>query len=205
MAEKSRTFPDWDALYKNQSVESMPWYSESLDPDLMVKLDQLNIGEGVFLDLGTGPGTQAIKLFERGFDVTGSDLSVASIEKASLKYNVATKNRLKFVVDDILDSQLPNSEFNYIYDRGCFHVLPPDKRGIYVDEVSRILKKGGLFFLKCFSEKEPEREMGPYRFTIDIIKDMFENKGFKLQSFKETVYQGTLNPLPKALFIVFLK
>ncbi len=42
---------------------------------------------------------------------------------------------------------------------------------------------------------------GPYRFSIDEINSIFGNS-FVIESFKETVYQGTLNLLPKALFIV---
>jgi hypothetical protein len=34
----------------------------------------MKIKKSAFLDPGTGPRTQAIKLFETGFDVTASDL-----------------------------------------------------------------------------------------------------------------------------------
>ena len=53
----------------------MPWYNENLDFDLENELNQRNITKGKFLDLGTGPGTQAIWLAKRGFKVIGSDLS----------------------------------------------------------------------------------------------------------------------------------
>ncbi|MDF0681174.1 MAG: class I SAM-dependent methyltransferase [Candidatus Nitrosocosmicus sp.] len=202
MTENTRSFPDWETLYKNQEVKSMPWYNESLDPDLELELNKMIIKKGSFLDLGTGPGTQAIRLFERGFDVTASDLSPTSIHKASVRYNT---NKIKFIVDDIINSHLSSGEFDFIFDRGCFHVISPEKRSKYTEEVNRILKEGGLLFLKCFSEKEPVRDTGPYRFSHDMIKKTFENNGFKVQSIKETVYQGTLNPLPKALFVVISK
>ena len=35
-----------------------------------------------FLDVGSGPGTQAIALARRGFRVTATDLSVAAVEGA---------------------------------------------------------------------------------------------------------------------------
>ena len=205
MTENTRSFPDWETLYKNQEVESMPWYNESLDPDLELELDKFKIQNGSFLDLGIGPGTQAIRLFERGFDVMASDLSSSSIRKASDRYNTEGNNKINFIVDDVLDSNLNNNEFDLIFDRGCFHVISPEKRSKYTKEVNRILKQGGLLFLKCFSEKEPVRDFGPYRFSTGMIKEIFENSGFKVQSIKETVYQGTLNPLPKALFIKMTK
>ena len=57
MIENPRSFPDWEILYKNQKVESLPWYSEPLDPDLEIEVDKMKIKKGSFLDLGTGPGT----------------------------------------------------------------------------------------------------------------------------------------------------
>lgn len=201
MMENPRSFPDWEILCKNQKVESLPWYSEPLDPDLEIEVDKMKIKKGSFLDLGTGPGTQALKLFEKGFDITASDLSPSSIHKASNRYNEQGISQINFIVDDILKSNFSNKEFDFIFDRGCFHVISPEKRSTYTKEVNRILKAGGILFLKCFSEKEPEWEFGPYRFSSEMIKEIFENSRFEIQSIKETVYQGTLSKLPKALFI----
>ena len=57
-----------------------------------------------------------------------------------------------------------------------------------------------MLFLKCFSDKEPRQEC-PYKFSQDEIRDLF-GKSFKIHSIEETVYHGTLDPLPKALFVV---
>ena len=60
----------------------MPWYNENLDSDLEEELDGRKITNGIFLDLGTGPATQAIWLAKRGFKVIGSDISEAAIKRA---------------------------------------------------------------------------------------------------------------------------
>ena len=83
-------------------------------------------------------------------------------------------------------------------------MLEPSSRQRYVDKVSRILRDGGLLFLKTFSTKESSRGGGPYRFSIDEIDSIFTER-FVTDSFKETVYQGTLDILPKALFVVLRK
>jgi hypothetical protein len=80
-------------------------------------------------------------------------------------------------------------------------VLQPSSRQRYVNQVSRLLRDGGLLFLKTFSTKEPLRGGGPYRFSIYEIDSIFTDR-FIIYSFKETVYQGTLDILPKALFVV---
>ena len=105
-------------------------------------------------------------------------------------------------MDDILNSTFYENEFDYIFDRGCFHVLSPADRQNYIRKIKRILKVNGILFLKCFRDKEPRQE-GPYKFSQDEIRDLFD-ESFRIDSIKETVYQGTLNPFPKALFVVMI-
>ena len=201
MSESGKDFPDWETLYKSQKIETMPWYNENFDSDLEKELGERKIiNDGKFLDLGTGPATQAIWLAKSGFKVIGSDLSQAAINRARKIY--ANEENVNFIVDDILNSNLKENEFRYIFDRGCFHVLSPGDRQKYIRQIKRILKANGILFLKCFSDKEPMQE-GPYKFSPDGIRDLF-NKSFRIDSIKETVYQGTLDPFPKALFVVMI-
>jgi len=201
MSESGKDFPDWETLYKSQKIETMPWYNENFDSDLENELDERKIiNGGKFLDLGTGPATQAIWLAKRGFMVIGSDLSEAAINRARKIY--ANQENVNFIVDDILNSKFNDNEFGYIFDRGCFHVLSPAHRQRYIEKIKRILKANGILFLKCFSEKEPRQE-GPYKFSQDEIRDLFDEP-FRIDSIKETVYQGTLDPFPKALFVVMI-
>ena len=67
--------PDWEEKYSNEETETMPWYYPNLDPDFKDALEMLEVVSGDVLDIGTGPGTQAIELAKRGFKVTGTDIS----------------------------------------------------------------------------------------------------------------------------------
>lgn len=69
----------WDDVYKNNPVNKLPWYTKDLDFDLKKELK--NFKKGSFLDLGTGPGTQAIALSKMGFKVTGTDISNTAINR----------------------------------------------------------------------------------------------------------------------------
>ena len=199
MTENKKEFPDWDSFYKQNNVEVMPWYEKNLDLDLSEEVQFLK--KGNFLDLGTGPGTQAIELAKRGFRVTGSDISRSAIEKARL----STKN-VNFEIDDILNSKFESESFDYILDRGCFHVLSIDDRATYLSQIKRILKKNGIIFLKCMSkdEKNLPDDKGPHKFVKNEIIQYFQND-FDIKKSKDTVYYGTLKPLPKALFFVMKK
>src|SRR5215204_3670182 len=203
-SQSEKDFPDWNNLYSSQNVETMPWYNEQLDSDLEEELERRKISKGRILDLGTGPATQAIQLAKRGLQVTGSDVSETAINRARRVYVHNNKDKeIGFTVDDILNSKIKDKSFDYVFDRGCFHVLPIEKRPVYIKEINRILDNRGILFLKCFSIKEPRQE-GPYKFSEDEIRQLFGND-FVIISVKDTVYQGTLDPLPRALFVVMNK
>jgi 2-polyprenyl-3-methyl-5-hydroxy-6-metoxy-1,4-benzoquinol methylase len=194
-------FPHWEQLYQQQNVESMPWFNPELDQDLARALDELQLRDGSILDLGTGPGTQAMQLAGRGFDVTATDISETAIDLAG-KMAKEQGVEIDWKRDDILDTHL-DRKFEMIFDRGCFHVIDPERREEYASAVAALLKPGGYLFLKCFSHLQPG-EQGPYRFTPEQIREIFGSR-LSIRSIDETVYQGTLNPLPRALFCVLQK
>ncbi|HEX5081264.1 MAG TPA: methyltransferase domain-containing protein [Blastocatellia bacterium] len=199
--DEKHEFPHWEDLYREQEIESLPWFNPELDDDLEKALGEFGLRSGSALDLGTGPGTQAIHLARRGFAVTATDISEAAIRLASEK---ARKEGIEITweQDDILDTRL-DGQFDLIFDRGLFHVLASERRQDYVRTVSGLLKTGGYLFLKCFSRLQPG-EQGPYRFTPEQIREIFGSR-LSVLSIKETVYQGTLDPLPHALFCIMRK
>lgn len=199
MIPEKKDFPQWDSLYSSGNIEGLPWYFKELDEDLKIELERQKISKGRFLDVGTGPATQAAALASMGFDVTGIDISNSAIERA---WKILPP-KIKLSKDDILSSNLGSRQFDYIFDRGCFHVILPSERPRYVVQMRRLLDDGGRLFLKTFSKQELRTE-GPYKFSPDEIRDIFGNE-FVLESFKETVYQGTLDPYPRALFVVMTK
>jgi hypothetical protein len=56
-------------------------------------------------------------------------------------------------------------------------------------------------FIKDNSSIDEKRE-GPYRFSKKQISEIFEKESFRVIRIKDMVYQGTLDPLPAALFVV---
>ncbi len=197
---EKREFPDWEERYASEDVTGMPWFYEDLDPDVEKALGRYGLEEEGLrvLDLGTGPGTQALALARRRLRVTATDVSRTAVEKAAA---LAAKAGLEieFLRDDILDSRLED-RFRLVHDRGVFHVFGHEARPEYMRQVSRLVSPGGWLFLKCFSEKET-REEGPYRFSPDQIRAYFD-PAFEIVSIEETVYYGTLDPQPQALFCV---
>lgn len=196
--DRQNRFPDWKKIYDTEPVEKMAWYCQELDPDLAAELSHLNITQGRFIDIGSGPGTQAAELWKRGFQVVGTDLSKSATEKAQKLYP-----EVKFIEDDIVKSRL-KGQWDFAFDRGCFHCLDPQDRSAYVQNISQILVPRGYLFLKTFSWRESDWGYGPWRFTPDDIEEIFRGS-FKMLSHKESVYQGTMPKNPLALFNVLQK
>jgi len=178
----------------------MPWFERNLDEDIQKAIEFYNLTGGNFLDLGTGPGTQAMQITKLGFEVVGSDVSDHAIKRTQDLYP-----ETQYVVDDILNSEFNDNEFDFIFDRGVFHVFEQDKIPAYLNQVTRILKKNGFLFLKCMSveEKGMKEGQGPYLYSKDQLREIF-GKNFDIQSIIDSVYYGTLNSLPKSLFAVMV-
>lgn len=187
---------DWENTYTSNKITDLPWYNPNLEIDLQNALEKLGLKSGTFLDLGTGPATQAKKLQEIGFEVTGVDISAEAIRQAKQTYK-----DIEFIQDDILQTNL-TKRFDFILDRGCFHIIDPRQRGIYVKNVYNLLNDSGLLFLKCFSDKMPDTGSGPYRISKQVIKDNFEPY-FQIEEISDTEFITDQHPDPiKSLFAI---
>lgn len=196
-----KDFLDWDTYYKENKIEDMPWYEKNLDHDLEHKITSKNLNKGKFLDLGTGPGTQAVQLAKRNFNVTATDISPNAIKNAK-----KLSNKINFLVDDILNSQLSDNEFDFVLDRGIFHIFDISQRPQYVNQIKRILDDNGILFLKCMSVDEkniPDNDM-PHKLSKQEIVDSFSDD-FDIESIEHSVFHGALEIKLKALFAVLKK
>ena len=193
---------EWDEFYKDTKVEELPWFTKKLDFDLENEIKTRNLKKGRFLDLGTGDGTQARELAKHGFDVTGSDISKITIENAK-----KLSTDINFVTDDILNSKFPTNAFDFVFDRGIFHIFDDSQRPKFVEQIKRILDNDGIYFLKCMSieqEKFPDGE-GPRRLSKQEIIDNFRND-FDIEKIKATVFEAiNFDSNPKAWFVVLKK
>lgn len=192
-----RGFPSWEALYENDVVETLPWFHRELDADFAAALERWKIAPGArVLDQGTGPGTQAVALAQRGYAVTATDLAPAALAYAERKAKEQGAS-VQWVRDDVLATQL-EGPFDAVFDRGCFHVLPPESRASYAASMQRLLVPGGFLFLKTFSHLQPG-EQGPHRFRPEDLRAVFAER-FEVVDIVDTEFQGQLDPRPKALF-----
>jgi SAM-dependent methyltransferase len=69
----------WEEVYRERHVNELPWNAGGPDPDLMrlVKAGAIPVGQA--LDIGTGPGHDAVFLIQHGFNVIGIDISPTAV------------------------------------------------------------------------------------------------------------------------------
>jgi SAM-dependent methyltransferase len=142
----------WDGFYADRS-RPVPFFVAKPDESLASWLDRGLVAPGRALDLGCGPGRNALHLAERGFDVDAVDLSPAAVDWARERARETGADGVRFHHGDafaLAGTQLPGP-YDLVYDSGCFHHLPPHRRVSYLALLDRVLAPGGAFALTCFA------------------------------------------------------
>jgi len=115
------------------------------------------------LEIGSGTGTNAIWMAERGFDVLGVDISPLAVERAHAELKGRALS-CRFATLDFLAAPSSIGLFNFVFDRGCFHVFDDSgERQQFAARVAAALAPGGLWLSLIGSTEGPPREVGPPR------------------------------------------
>lgn len=136
-----------------------PWDVGRPDFNLIQVVSTRPIQPCKALDLGCGTGDNSIWLAQKNFEVIGIDTSEIAIRRAIEK---ATQANVKctFKVIDFLSVELPESPFEFVFDRGCFHSLKSDaERKRFVEKVAANLEKDGLWL--SITGNADEKRVGP--------------------------------------------
>jgi SAM-dependent methyltransferase len=128
--------PETDAASRNPAFidRSVAWISASIPPSARM------------LDLGCGPGLYTSRFAERGFDVTGMDVSGRSIA-----YARGHDSSGKYILQDYL--QLSDvASWDVVTLIWCdFGALVPTEWQELLQRVRRALRPGGIFLLDVFT------------------------------------------------------
>ncbi|WP_043263181.1 class I SAM-dependent methyltransferase [Streptomyces sp. CT34] len=141
----------WDGFYADRSKD-VPFFAAKPDENLVSYLDRGLITAGRALDLGCGPGRNALHLDAQGFTVDAVDLSPTAVAWAADRAREARAG-VRFHCGDAFDligTEL-GGRYDLVYDSGCFHHLPPHRRISYLALLDRVLAPGGHFALVCFA------------------------------------------------------
>lgn len=152
--------PAWNESYASGQL---PWDTGQPEPLLVEFVTSGVVTPSPTLEIGAGTGTNAIWMAERGFDVLGVDVSPLAVERAHAKIE-GRALRCRFAAWDFLAAPPPDGPFQFVFDRGCFHVFDePDERQRFAAQVAAALAPGGLWLSLIGSTEGPPREVGPPR------------------------------------------
>jgi SAM-dependent methyltransferase len=152
--------PSWNESYASGQL---PWDTGHPEPLLVEFVSSGAVAPCPTLEIGAGTGTNAIWMAEHGFDVLGIDVSPLAVEKAQARMEGRTL-RCRFATFDFLTDTRPAGPFQFVFDRGCFHVFDePGEREQFAARVAAALAPGGLWLSMVGSTEGPPREFGPPR------------------------------------------
>lgn len=118
------------------------------DMHLELILSYIQVEPGMkILDLGTGSGYLAFPFAEKykQVEVVGLDIVEKTLEENQRKVELEGINNLRFVSYDGMDFPFDDNSFDIVISRYALHHFPAIHDTFR--EISRVLKKNGIFFL----------------------------------------------------------
>jgi SAM-dependent methyltransferase len=144
--------------------------------------------KGSLLEIGAGHGRDSKFFQENEFEVTCIDLSPAMVRLCQQK-------GLSARVMDMIDLDFPDDSFDAVYSLNSLLHLPKTELPIVLQNIRRVLKPNGLFFLGVYGgfdfegvwEKDSYDPKRFFSFYSDEILKQIVIQSFTLLSFKQIV------------------
>lgn len=165
--------PFWNGFYRDRSKE-VPFFVNQPDENLVSYFESGVLTEGSMLELGCGPGRNAIFAASRGFQVDAVDLSEEALAWARERAE-ERQVHVHFECKSVFELHPKDQYYDFVYDSGCLHHLWPHRRIEYLSMIHKTLKPGGYFGLSCFASGYTE--MGGAVESSDY--DVYREKSMK--------------------------
>jgi ubiquinone/menaquinone biosynthesis C-methylase UbiE len=140
----------WETAYRTAGIERL-W--ERIYDDFVARIGQPPGSHAI--DIGCGPGYNAMRLARRGYRVTAVDYSEAILPLA--RENVAHEHLSDVITigrDDILNLSYPSQNFDLVLCQGILMHVPDLTQA--VAEVARVARPGGYIVLEELNQGSPE-------------------------------------------------
>lgn len=188
---------DFDAVYRGEQAVSgitfdrVPWDIGEPQPEL-VRLEESGGVSGTVLDIGCGPGDNAIFLASRGYTVTGADGSQTAIDEARSRASDKGAN-VEFAVTDATTLQGFDQRYDTVLDSALYHCLPEESRSDYAAALHRVTNPGARLHIFCFADQGPSFP-APAAVSQDNLRTHI-GAHWNINSIELTDYQASLTEL----------
>ena len=148
--EGNRLLESWDADYRGAKPPA--WDIGQPADELQKVVNQGTVAKCRAVDLCCGSGTDAVFLAVHGFDVTAIDVAPTALAQAKQKATKAGVS-VRWILADVLNP--PNLKpFDFLYDRGCYHVVRDQNLTAYLETIRHISRPGSQFLLLSARREE---------------------------------------------------
>lgn len=137
--------PGW--VYGEDWPFHLHWLEKALDAPYAPRA-------GEALELGCGAGNWCLVLADRGFRVTGVDLSPRAVAWARDNARQAG-HAIDFRLGDVLDlADLADASFDFLLDGFCLHCIIGPDRARLLRNACRLLRPGGLLYVRTWCAED---------------------------------------------------
>lgn len=140
------------------------------------------------LEIGAGTGQDSLFFMENNIDVTAIDLSEENVRYCK-------EQGVKAKVMDLYNLEFPDKSFDSIYSLNCLLHIPKSDIDFILDEIKRVMKKNGLFYLGVYGgrdfEGKNEKDNYPEKRFFSFYK--FEDYQRILANYFEIIISEKIN------------
>jgi ubiquinone/menaquinone biosynthesis C-methylase UbiE len=148
----------WDGVYTTKQPEAVSWFQPHLDLSLQL-IEQAGLGRSTrIIDIGAGASTLVDDLLARDVEaLTAVDISAAALQVTRDRLRERAE-RVRWIVSDVTQLNLPASSIDIWHDRATLHFLTdPRDAHAYVQVASRVVTGGGHAVIGGFASDGPEQ------------------------------------------------
>lgn len=180
--------PSDTARYTEFQFDRVPWDIGEAQPVVRDLEADGQIASEV-LDIGCGPGENAIFLAGRGYQVCGLDAAPAAIGIA--RERARQRGLGEAVVFDVADATTLTDytdRFTTVVDSALYHCFPEDQRHGYVAALHRAARPHARLHVVCFSDRVPDEFPGPFRISEDNLRGTLADAGWVVRRLEAATY-----------------
>jgi cyclopropane fatty-acyl-phospholipid synthase-like methyltransferase len=167
-------------LYFNLSYLFNPrWDTGIPAPEIVRFIKKRAVGK--FIDIGCGTGTNLLYMAQHSWQVTGIDYSSNAIRKARMKLRNYGNAFLKEADITSVDVQDFPGPYDLALDMGCFHSIPGDYQGVYVEKISELVRTEGYYLLYAFQPSPDQKKRG---ITKEDVINLF-SQAFVMKKYEQ--------------------
>lgn len=166
----------WQQVYTTKDTTEVSWFQEHAEQSLrLIKEAQIS-KSGQIIDIGGGASTLVDDLLAYGYqNITVLDISGAALDAAKKRLGT-NSGYVHWLEANILEVELPAQTYDVWHDRAVFHfLLTPEQRQLYVQNVLRAVKPGGLVIVATFGLDGPDMCSGlpVMQYDADTLHQQF--------------------------------